>query len=108
MEQQMEQQHEVRIPPKRLRLMGIFCGSLIYFPIAYLVGVNLLEAMSHEHNVALKLFPLVVILAAVVAAPAFVLFAVWAFARLVFNVPAIIMTPAGIVNHSVIYHVFVP
>lgn len=104
----MEQRDEVRIPPKRLRLIGIFCGSLIYFPIAYLVVVNLLDAIRHEQNLILNLFPILVILAAVVLTPFFVLCAAWAFARLVFKVPAIIMTPVGIVNHSIIYHVFVP
>ena len=104
----MYQQDTVLIPPKRLRLLGIFCGSLLYLPFAYLVSRVMLAATEQGQSFLVQAFAILVVIACIVSVPFFILFAVWAFVRLVFNLPALILTPAGVVNHSVVYHVVIP
>jgi hypothetical protein len=104
----MEQRDEVRIPPKRVRLIAILCGSLLYLLGAYPMIRLLLAIVGSTQNPLLAIVPIFGLFGIIVAIPYFVLVAVWAFARLAFNLPALILTPAGIVNHSIVYHVVVP
>lgn len=104
----MEQRDEVRIPPKRVRLVGFLCGSLLYLLLVYPMVRILLDAIGGSQYVFLAIFPIIGLFGILVAIPYFVLVAVWAFARLILNLPALILTPAGVVNHSVVYNVFVP
>src|SRR6185312_12461502 len=79
----MEQQDEVRIPPKRLRLLGIFCGSLLYLLLVYPMLRILLDAIGGSHYAILAIVPIIGMFGIIVAIPYFILVAVWAFARLV-------------------------
>lgn len=104
----MERRDEVRIPPKRLRLVGILSGSLLYLLAVYPMIRLLLAIIGSAQSPLLAIVPIVGLFGIIVAIPYFTLVAVWAFARLVFNMPAIILTPIGIINHSIVYHVVVP
>lgn len=104
----MERQNEVRIPPKRLRLVVFLGGSVLYLLVVYPVLRIMLDAIGGSQYAILATVPIIGMFGLIVAIPYFGLVAIWAFARLALNVPALILTPAGIVNHSIIYHVVVP
>lgn len=104
----MQQQDEVRIPPKRNRLLGAFLVSIFYLPIAYVVLRVVLAAAEQDQSFVQTAFAILLVIAAIVSVPYFVLMAIWMLARLVFNLPALILTPEGIVNHSYIYHIVIP
>jgi hypothetical protein len=104
----MERQNEVRIPPKRVRLVGFFCGSVLYLLLVYPMLRIMLDAIGGSQYAILAIVPIIGMFGIIVAIPYFVLIAIWAFARLVYKLPALILTPTGIVNHSIVYHVVVP
>ncbi len=104
----MERRDEVRIFPNRLRLIGFLCGALLYLLATYPMVRILLDLIVGGQSPLLAIVPMVGLFGVVIAIPFFILVAVWAFARLVFNVPAVILTPTGIINHSIVYHVVVP
>ena len=104
----MEQRDEARIPPKRLRLVGILSGSILYLLAVYPMIRLLLASIGSAQIPLLVIIPFFGLFGIVVAIPYFIFVAVWAFARLVFGLPALILTPTGIINHSIVYHVVVP
>ncbi|HEU4781922.1 MAG TPA: hypothetical protein VFS83_01145 [Ktedonobacterales bacterium] len=104
----MERQNEVRIPPKRVRLVGFFCGAVLYLLLVYPMLRIMLDAIGGSQYAILAIVPMIGMFGIIVAIPYFILVAVWAFARLALNLPALILTPTGIVNHSIVYHVVVP
>jgi hypothetical protein len=104
----MTRQDEVYIPPKRLRLLGIFCGSLLVLLVFFIELRVILASFGQQPSFFQTAFLALVMLCCIISIPYFVLFAIWALARLVFNLPAVILTPEGIVNHSIVYHVVIP
>jgi hypothetical protein len=104
----MKRSGAVRLPPKRLPLVGIFCGYSFSLFLIYLMLGNFISSFEQVQFLIEKVVLFVVIVAIRVTIPYMLLFAIWAFARLVFNLPAVILTPAGLVNHSIIYQIVVP
>ena len=102
----MNGQADVRIPPKRLRLVAAVCASVAYLVWAGPLAVNIVAVLARGQLQYLLLTPLLVAL--IVTIPYFVLWGVWALVRLVTNLPAVILTPHGIINHSIVYHVVLP
>jgi hypothetical protein len=105
----MSRRGEVRIPPKRLHLLGVFCVSLLTVVcFSVFLRFGLLPSLEQHQSFFEASITALVLICDIVAIPLFALFALWALARLVFNLPALILTPEGIVNHSIIYHVVLP
>ncbi len=104
----MTRQEEVRIPPKRLHLLGIFLGCILALPITFGMLRAVLAAAEQQQSFIPTAVAVVLVICAIVTVPYLVLFAIWAFVRLVFNLPALILTREGIVNHSCVYHVVIP
>lgn len=102
----MNEQAEVRIPPKRVRLLAPVCASVVWLAIAGPLAANIVRALAHGELQALILIPLLIAL--IVTIPFFALWGAWAFMRLVTNLPAVLLTPQGIINHSIVYHVVLP
>lgn len=102
----MNGQAVVRIPPKRLRLLAPVCASVVWLAVAGPLSVNIVNALAHGELQALILIPLLIAL--IVTIPYFALWGAWALLRLVTNLPAVLLTPQGIVNHSIVYHVVLP
>jgi hypothetical protein len=100
----MAQRHDVRIPPRRLRLLAIF---LVYTVSAVLGGgatAGLLSALLHRQTLWLTPLFLIFLVGTLAAAG----MAVWALVYLALNLPALQLTPTALINHSVIWHVVVP
>lgn len=105
----MSRRGEVRIPPKRLHLLGVFCGSLLLVLLLIpFVLFGLLPSLGQDPSIIQVVFTALVVLCCIITTLFMALSALWALVRLVFNLPALILTPDGIVNHSIIYHVVLP
>ena len=106
----MEQRDEVRIPPKRLRLLGIFSGCRpLYLPSSstYCGSCSMRLASSplchpghcpHHWDVRHHCRRFLTLSWSQSGRSR-----AWCS-----NLPVVILTPEGIVNHSIIYHVVVP
>ncbi len=103
----MDGQSTVRIAPKRLRLFGIFSGSIAVLFLAVPMVIGITHAIALGPGLYL-VFLVLLLISGVVTVLSFLVFALWALARLVLNLPAVVLTPTGIVNHSIVYHVLVP
>jgi hypothetical protein len=108
----MERRQVVRIPPKRLRLLGIFCGCTAggFLTLLEVIGVSRAIAQVHANVHDLLLAPILLLLLAcgAITTISLAVFALWALVRLVLFLPALILTPRGIINHSIVYHVVLP
>lgn len=105
----MSRRGEVRIPPQRLHLLGVFCVSLlIVLCFSLFLRFGLFPSLEQHQSFFETSISAIVLICDIVTIPLFALFALWALVRLVFNLPALILTPEGIVNHSIIYHVVLP
>ena len=102
----MNRQTVVCIAPKRLRLVATVCASVAYLVLAVPLALNFVDVLARGQLRYLLLTPLLVAL--LVSIPSFVLWGTWALVRLLTNLPAVILTPHGIINHSIIYHVVLP
>jgi MFS family permease len=100
--------HTLRIPPKRPRLLGIFFGCVLVdvLGVGFMIGIG--RALLTGLLPVFAAFWALVFVCGAVILPFVALFALWAFVRLVLNLPAVILTPTGIINHSIVYHVVVP
>ncbi len=106
----MAHHNEVRIPSKRLHLLWVFCSSffgVLFLPLI-LRGALLPVIESQQQPFFQKAFVALVMLCSIITILYLALFALWAFVRLVFNLPALILTLEGIINHSIVYHVVIP
>jgi hypothetical protein len=96
----------VCIAPKRLRLIASVCASVAYLVLAVPLALNLVDVLARRQLRYLLLTPL--LLALLVTIPSCVLWGTWALVRLLTNLPAVILTPHSIINHSIIYRVVLP
>ena len=65
----MEQWDEVRIPPKRLRLVGFFCGSVLYLVAVYPMLRIMLDAIGGSQFAILAIVPIIGMFGIIVAIP---------------------------------------
>jgi hypothetical protein len=99
---------EVRIPPNRLLLLWMFCVSFFgVLGFSWFVS-GMLPTIGQQPSILQMVGLSFIMLCCIISLPYLALIALWAFVRLVFNLPGVILTPEGIINHSTVYHVVIP
>jgi hypothetical protein len=98
----------VRIPPRRSRLFGILLGSVLGVIVALLTALGTGSAIIHGPFLPQDFILVLLLVAAIVIIPYLAVFALWALVRLMLNLPAVVLTPSGIINHSIVFHVVLP
>jgi hypothetical protein len=97
---------EVRIPAKRLHLVKAMCISAACIVLALPLCAYIVRTLARGQLQYLILSPLLI--AGVVTMVFCLLWGGWALMRLVTNLPAVILTPESLINHSIVYHVVMP
>ena len=100
----MAHQHDVRIPPRRVRLLGLLLAYAVFAVLTSVATAGVLSSLLHGQS--LWLIPLLLMF--LVGTLAMAGMAAWVLGFLAFNLPAIHLTPTALINYSVIWHVVVP
>jgi hypothetical protein len=101
--------HQIeRIPPRRLRLVWIFLGSAVFAAIECGLAIGIVADLLHgrEQSPFISLTEFFLLVLCIIVTPYMVLFALWALARQF--LPALKLTPHGLVNNTIVYHVVIP
>ena len=96
------------MPPKRLHLLWVFCVSLLGVLSFSLFLRVIFASFGQQPSFFQMAYLSLVMICCIISLPYLALFTLWAFVRLVFNLPAVTLTPEGIINHSIVYHVVIP